>query len=83
MRPYSRVTLKFLAQELDLSEPDVETLLVDMIMDMRIQAQIDQITGVVTIIRPKNSGSDDIMNTLGDWADTLSTVTENFVNRTF
>ena len=78
--------MEFLAVELELSVEDVESLLVDMIMDSRIDARIDQITGLVTIGRTGRSDTkaeDDIMKTLSEWADTLGQVTESFVNRAF
>jgi hypothetical protein len=44
-KPYQKVTLKFLVAELSLNIEDVESLLVDMILDERITAHIDQIKG--------------------------------------
>lgn len=43
VKPYSRVRLQFLADELDLDVPNLLQLLVDMILDDRIQGKIDQI----------------------------------------
>ena len=49
VRPYKKVTLKFLARELRLTETEVETMVVSMILAEDLHARIDQIKGYVTI----------------------------------
>jgi hypothetical protein len=51
-RPYRKVTIAFIARELALDVPEVEALLVDMILDEKLDAHIDQIRGHVVL---KNS----------------------------
>jgi COP9 signalosome complex subunit 2 len=87
-RPYQKVTLAFLAEELSLSVPDVESLLVDMILDDRLSAQIDQIRGYVTLTGKGRASVDDrqtmeskTLHALGRWADTLGNVTGVLASR--
>jgi hypothetical protein len=44
-RPYHRITFEFLVRELLMPREDVEALLIEMILDERISAEIDQING--------------------------------------
>jgi COP9 signalosome complex subunit 2 len=48
-KPYRKVTIAFIARELCLNEEEVECLLVDMILDNKLVAQIDQIKGHVLL----------------------------------
>lgn len=87
-RPYTKVTMSFLAEELSLSIADVESLLVDMILDQRLSAQIDQIRGFVTLTGKGVGTCDDresmenkTLQALSRWADTLSSMTANLPNR--
>lgn len=48
-RPYKKVTVAFLARELALNTDEVESLLVDMILDQKLAAHIDQIKGHVIL----------------------------------
>lgn len=54
-RPYKKVTVAFLARELALNVDEVESLLVDMILDQKLSAHIDQIKGHV-ILEQDSSG---------------------------
>ncbi|KAA3671459.1 COP9 signalosome complex subunit 2 [Paragonimus westermani] len=42
IRPYTRIRIPFISQQLNLSETEVESLLVACILDNTIQAKIDQ-----------------------------------------
>ncbi|CAH8490254.1 unnamed protein product [Heterobilharzia americana] len=42
IRPYTRIRIPFISQQLNLSDPEVESLLVACILDNTIQAKIDQ-----------------------------------------
>lgn len=81
-KPYKKVTLLFLSHELSLNEEEVELLLVDMILDNRLVASIDQVTGHVFLSESQTTTSDLTMNAINKWTNTLSNITENFVNRT-
>jgi len=83
-RPYQKVTLSFLAEELSLSVTDVESLLVDMILDDRLAAHIDQIKGYVTLTGKglrEETMENKTLQALGRWADTLGSVTANLPHR--
>ncbi len=83
-RPYRKVTMSFLARELAMAVEDVEEILVDLILDDRLVARINQTSGHVTL-----SGSSSVteqssllqMNSLARWADTLTSANDNFASR--
>ena len=47
VRPYNRVKIGFLANEVNIPEKQVEELLVDLIMDGQLDAKIDQQAGIL------------------------------------
>ena len=89
-KPYRKVTIAFIARELSLNEDEVEGLLVDMILDQKLSAQIDQIKGHVVLQSSDhdvgssssnngNGGSEEeLYASLSRWADKLATVNENY-----
>lgn len=90
-RPYKKVTVSFLARELVLTGEEVESLLVDMILDQKLAAHIDQIKGHV-ILEPSNSAapgetqgvrdsSDVLFAAINRWSDALALSNENFGNK--
>ena len=79
VRPYHKVTLQFLGNELSLSDSEIESLLVDMILDNRINAQIDQTTDYVII--KNNNSNNERHEALIKWADSLYNSTNNFSNK--
>ncbi len=46
IQPYTRVRIPFIAAKLNIPEPDVEQLMVSLILDGRVQGHIDQVGGV-------------------------------------
>ena len=74
-KPYTKCTIKFLSQELDLTEVETESLLVDMILDGQLNAHIDQLGGYVTLYRSKSDSSNEVVELLGDWAEALNNAT--------
>lgn len=84
--------MSFLARELVLSSEEVESLLVDMILDQKLAAHIDQIKGHV-ILEPSNSSSnntsggapgqnaDVLFEAINRWSDALALSNENFGNK--
>ena len=75
------MTLSFLSTELELSVDDVESLLVDMIMDERISAHIDQMSGIVTLDKVGRSVKDTFYKRIGDWAEVLEKSTQQLTHR--
>jgi len=47
VRPYSRITIPFIAKELNISDSEVESLLVSLILDSQILGKIDQVNRTV------------------------------------
>ena len=77
VRPYQKVTLAFLSRELSLPGPDVEALLVDMILDGQLSAQIDQIRGFVVLGGNRETTAEKKLRAIGKWADNLVSIHEN------
>ena len=80
VKPYSRVTLAFVSKELALPLEDVEALLVDMIMDKRIDGQIDQINMFLALSTSK-SHAERRDDALVKMADTISSLSRNLAAR--
>ncbi|RSH79148.1 uncharacterized protein EHS24_001186 [Apiotrichum porosum] len=51
IKPYTRMKLDFLAETLSLSNNEVESLVVSLILDGRIKAKVDQINGIIVLER--------------------------------
>lgn len=71
-RPYSKVTFEFLVNELLMPQPEVESLLVEMILDRRLDATIDQVREVVLFDRSPPSTADRELEKLARLADVLT-----------
>ena len=75
-KPYKRVTLKYLATELSLSVADVERLLVDMILDKRLNGYVNQVDGYLEMEDSHQSASSKKMEALARYADCLEKTAE-------
>ena len=80
-KPYKKVTISFLAKELTIDATEVESMLVDMILEGRLVAQIDQINGFAVIGLKTNSLESRKLKALSGWADALSQYSENFCHK--
>ncbi|KAG2387063.1 hypothetical protein C9374_002098 [Naegleria lovaniensis] len=49
MKPYTRIKMSFLGKELSISTEDVEALVVDMILDGKLDGYIDQVNQMITL----------------------------------
>lgn len=58
IKPYTRIRIPFISKALNVPEPDVEALLVSLILDSRIHAHIDQVSQVVELRRGGGSTED-------------------------
>lgn len=81
LRPYKRIRIEFVAQELKLEVMAVELLLVDMIMDKRIDGKIDQIQGFLLLSGDQTSVSSKKYDALEKWCTTLESLTNNLSAR--
>ena len=71
----------FLGKELSLSIEEVERLLVDMILDERIMARIDQIHGYVILGGDRESVTSKKLKSLVKWADALTIASESLQSK--
>ena len=77
--------MKFLAQELNLDDEELESLLVDLIVDDRIQGRIDQLQGFVALNENELSVDDTSVKKLtaiDSWASALTSAVNNSTIRT-
>ena len=51
IQPYTRISIAFIATELNISSPEVEQLLVALILDGQVDGQIDQIGQLLLLNR--------------------------------
>jgi hypothetical protein len=81
VKPYQKVTLKFLSKELSLSIEEVEALLVDLILAEKLKAGIDQPNGHL-ILESKNISQTDkhesvLLNLVENLANLNQTLLDN------
>ena len=78
-RPYQKLHMSYLSRELSLTDDEIERLLVDMILDERLSAQIDQINGCLIL---KGTSTDSItdkkLKSIGKWCDNLIGISDSF-----
>ncbi|CAM9611892.1 unnamed protein product [Choristocarpus tenellus] len=79
-RPYKKITLQFMAGELNLSAKEVESLLIDLILDHRINAKIDQINGFLLLEGCKETSSKKL-DALERWSFALKSLTTHLSDR--
>ena len=72
VRPYQTIRLEFVARELGLAPGDVESLLVDMILDKRIVGKVDQINGFLQLGDGKSSLLSKKYDSIAKWTAALS-----------
>ncbi len=71
VRPYQRIKISFIAKEIDLTEDEVEHMLVKLIDDTRITGTIDQIQGFLELGRARQQHSSKKHGALSQWDDAL------------
>lgn len=82
IKPYTRIRIPFISEELNIAAEEVESLLVSCILDETIQGHIDQIEQVLYIDR-KNAPVISRYNALDKWADQISSIHQIISNRLF
>ena len=80
-RPYKKITLSFLAKELDLEVNEAEMMIGDMILEDRLFARIDQIRGIVEMDDSVESIDTQKTRALSKWADSIARFSENFYSK--
>lgn len=85
IRPYKNVELSYLAKELQISEKEVKTLLVELILDQRIDGKIDQTEGKdsKTYLELSSAKKDVISKkkhqAISSWLDSLSDLNKKVI----
>ncbi|KAJ3426821.1 cop9 signalosome complex subunit [Anaeramoeba flamelloides] len=78
IKPYTRIKIDFVAKELNITGKEVEPLLVDLILDEKINAKIDQLTGILEI----ESAEDQTKYTsLKEWSYHINSIYNNLSSK--
>jgi len=80
IRPYTRIKMPFLAKELNISLAEVESLLVDLILDSKIVGHIDQVQQLVTFEATASSAVRKY-NALEKWTNSINSTHALIINR--
>eukprot|EP00611_Tribonema_gayanum_P020471 TRINITY_DN3740_c0_g1_i1.p1 TRINITY_DN3740_c0_g1~~TRINITY_DN3740_c0_g1_i1.p1 ORF type:complete len:436 (-),score=200.11 TRINITY_DN3740_c0_g1_i1:653-1960(-) len=81
VKPYRRINLAFMARELNLPEPAVEGLLVELILDERLSGSIDQLQGFLQVGEDDADNSPKKYEALMGWSDELRKATTALTSR--
>ena len=73
------MTLAFVARELALPEKDVEAILVDLILDERVDGKIDMLRKHLVLTQTK--AEDKKYEALTKWGSALANLSQSFANR--
>lgn len=68
-------------QELNLKRSEVEALLIDLILDRRLNGKIDQIQGYLLLEDSKQTSSSRKHDALERWSESLRSLTSHVVER--
>merc|ERR1711862_506997 len=81
LRPYTRVTISFISQELNVDENEAEQLLVTLILDEKIKGKIDQINRLFVV--DKNPSSDNALryDALTEWSAQLHSLNRSVTGK--
>lgn len=78
LRPYQKVTLKYIGQELNLSFTEVELLLIDLISSKKLKALLDQPEGLI-ILDSSHSASN--QEPLLKWMNSLEVLGKDLLDQ--
>ena len=78
LKPYRNVSLKFLASELKITVKDVVSLVVQLVMEDKINAKIDQVEEFVELERKEDKNK---YESLKKWADNLRSRNSVFIDK--
>mmetsp|Transcript_18793 Transcript_18793/g.32056 ORF Transcript_18793/g.32056 Transcript_18793/m.32056 type:complete len:438 (+) Transcript_18793:95-1408(+) len=79
IKPYTRVRIPFISKKLNVPEADVESLLVTLILDGRVQGHIDQVNQLLEV-GGRNEGQAKY-TALDKWASQLQSIHNATMNR--
>jgi COP9 signalosome complex subunit 2 len=75
--PYTRFTLSFISKHIKISIPEVQDILGFLIMDKKLEAQIDQENGTVSV---KSANDADRLQALQEWTSSLKSLWRTALN---
>uniref|UniRef100_A0A7S4HIY2 PCI domain-containing protein n=1 Tax=Vannella robusta TaxID=1487602 RepID=A0A7S4HIY2_9EUKA len=81
LKPYTRVNISFIAKELNITEDEVEQLLVTLILDEKISGKIDQVNKLLVVERSENNENSARFNALADWTSQVSSLSRSVVGK--
>mmetsp|Transcript_5110 Transcript_5110/g.9638 ORF Transcript_5110/g.9638 Transcript_5110/m.9638 type:complete len:437 (-) Transcript_5110:163-1473(-) len=79
IRPYTRIRIPFISQELNIPEQEVEALLVSLILDSRVSGHIDQVNQLLEL-GDKTKGMKKYI-AVNKWTSQLGTLHQTVVNK--
>ena len=79
IQPYTRISIAFIATELNISSPEVEQLLVALILDGQVDGQIDQI-GQLLLLR-QTAAEEKKYAAAEKWAQQLGTLQQTILSK--
>lgn len=80
LKPYKRIKLDFIAASLNLPVADVERILVDMILDDRVDGQIDMLNAHL-VLKDGAPSQNKKYDALTKWSSALQALSATFANR--
>ncbi|CAF1242901.1 unnamed protein product [Adineta steineri] len=81
IKPYTKIHMKFIATELNISIDDVENLLITCILDQTIQGKIDQINNILEIDQQENIQGIHRYQAITKIATNLQTIQHTIIQR--
>jgi len=76
IKPYTRISLDFIAKWLNISTQDVESLLVSCILDRKIDGKIDQVERVLEM-KKEQAESNERYEAIDKWMNEMSSILDN------
>jgi len=81
LQPYTRVTIPFISQKLNIPENDVEQLLVTLILDKKIRGKIDQVNQLLVVDPPGTAGGSFRYDALSQWTQQLNSLNRTVISK--
>ena len=75
IKPYTRIRLSFISDELNIDETEVESLLTALVLDEAVRGRIDQVHGVL-LLDPQSEDAAKYAN-LRNWTNRISSLHHN------
>jgi COP9 signalosome complex subunit 2 len=80
IRPYTRIRIPFICEQLKITAPEVESLLVACILDNVIEGRIDQVSQMLVLDRTSASTGTQRFRSFAKWAEQLNSLQESITS---